>query len=135
MPNSISDLRETIRARALGEGFEVVRFARAVAPQEADVRLRTYLADGRHGDMDWMARNAERRADPAMLWPEAKSIIVLGANYGPNHDPLDDLKLRATGAISVYARGDDYHDVLKKRLKRLAEFLVENFGGDAKSVH
>ena len=132
MSNSISDRRETIRARAIAEGFEVVRFARATAPQETGSRLQTYLAEGRHGDMDWMARNEERRADPAVLWPEAKSIVMLGANYGPDHDPLDDLNYRATGAISVYARGDDYHDVLKKRLKRLAGFLVENFGGDAK---
>ncbi len=132
MSNSISDRRETIRARALAEGFEVVRFARATAPHEAGSRLQIYLAEGRHGDMEWMARNSERRGDPAMLWPEAKSIVVLGANYGPDHDPLDDLKYRATGAITVYARGDDYHDVLKKRLKRLAGFLVENFGGDAK---
>jgi epoxyqueuosine reductase len=82
--------------------------------------------------MDWMAANAERRADPAVLWPESRSIIVVGVNYGPNHDPLDDLKAFGTGAVSVYARGDDYHDVLKKRLKRLAGFMIETFGGDAK---
>jgi epoxyqueuosine reductase len=82
--------------------------------------------------MDWLARNVERRADPALLWPEAKSVVVVGANYGPDHDPLDDLKNRAAGAISAYAKGDDYHDVLKKRLKRLAGFMVATFGGEAK---
>jgi epoxyqueuosine reductase len=82
--------------------------------------------------MDWLAKNAERRADPATLWPEAKSVVVVGANYGPDHNPLDDLNDRLAGAISVYAKGDDYHDVLKKRLKRLAGFMVATFGGDAK---
>jgi epoxyqueuosine reductase len=132
MPNSTSNLRETIRAQALGEGFDVVRFTRAEAPRDAPARLKAFLDQGRHGTMDWMAANAQRRADPAVLWPEARSIIVVGVNYGPDHDPLDDLKATGTGAISVYARGDDYHDVLKKRLKRLAGFVIEAFGGDAK---
>jgi len=116
----------------LAEGFEIVRFARAAVTQQATERLETFLQEGRHGTMDWLARNPERRADPAKLWPEAKSIIVLGANYGPDHDPRDDLQDRAAANISAYARGDDYHDVLKKRLKRLAGFMVEKFGGDAK---
>jgi epoxyqueuosine reductase len=132
MPNSTSDLRETIRAQALGEGFDVVRFTRAEAPSDAPARLKAFLDEGRHGTMDWMAANAERRADPAVLWPQARSIIVVGVNYGPDHDPLEDLTAHGTGAISVYARGDDYHDVLKKRLKRLAEFVIRSFGGDAK---
>ena len=120
MPNSISDIREAVRARARAEGFDIVRFARAAATVNAAAQLGSFLEQGRHGTMDWMARNAERRADPAALWPEAKSIVVVGVNYGPDHDPLDDLNDRAAGAISVYARGDDYHDVLKKRLHRLA---------------
>ncbi|MBU6298415.1 MAG: tRNA epoxyqueuosine(34) reductase QueG [Alphaproteobacteria bacterium] len=132
MPNSTSDLRETIRARALSEGFDAVRFARAAAPENAAGRLDAFLAQGRHGTMDWLARNAERRADPVALWPEAKSVVVLGVNYGPDHDPLDDLKDRDAGVVSVYARGDDYHDIVKKRLKRLGGFMVERFGGDVK---
>ena len=132
MPNSTSNLRETIRARALEEGFDVVGFARAEAPGDAPTRLKSFLEQGRHGTMDWMAANADRRSDPAVLWPEAKSIIVVGMNYGPDHDPMDDLKASGTGNICVYARGDDYHDVLKKRLKRLAGFLIEHYGGDAK---
>ena len=132
MPNSISEVRDAIRRRAAAEGFDVVRFARAAAAEESAQRLGAFLAQGRHGTMDWLARNAERRADPALLWPEAKSVVVVGANYGPDHDPLDDLKDRAAGAISAYAKGDDYHDVLKKRLKRLAGFMVATFGGDAK---
>ncbi len=132
MPNSTSDIREAVRARALEEGFDVVRFVRAAAPRDTATRLSTFLEQGFHGTMEWMERNADRRADPALLWPEARSIVVLGANYAPDHDPLDDLKQRRSGAISVYARGDDYHDVLKKRLKRLAGFVVGTFGGDAK---
>ena len=132
MPNSISEVRDAIRRRAAAEGFDVVRFARAAAAEESAQRLGAFLAQGRHGTMDWLARNAERRADPALLWPEAKSAVVVGANYGPDHAPLDDLKDRAAGAISAYAKGDDYHDVLKKRLKRLAGFMVATFGGDAK---
>ncbi|MDE2163119.1 MAG: tRNA epoxyqueuosine(34) reductase QueG [Alphaproteobacteria bacterium] len=132
MPNSTSDLREAIRVRALSEGFDAVRFARASAPDKAAGRLDAFLAQGRHGTMDWLARNAERRADPVALWPEAKSVVVLGVNYGPDHEPLDDLKDREAGAISVYAKGDDYHDVVKKRLKRLGGFMVERFGGDVK---
>ena len=132
MPNSTSDIREVIRARALAEGFDVVHFARAAAMRDAAGRLGAFLKAGRHGTMDWLAKNAERRADPALLWPEAKSVVMVGLNYWPGHDPLDDLKDRTAGAISVYARGDDYHDVLKKRLKRLASFMVATFGGDAK---
>jgi epoxyqueuosine reductase len=132
MPNSTSDPRQIIRDRAIAEGFDIVRFARAEAPPNADEHLQTFLGQGRHGTMEWMARNADRRADPQTLWPEAKSIIVLGANYGPDHDPLDALAQRDTGAISVYAQGSDYHDVLKTKLKRLAGFIAREFATDVK---
>jgi len=132
MPNSISDPRQAIRDRALAEGFDVVRFTRAEAPPGVGANLQTFLGQGRHGSMDWMARNADRRADPQTLWPEAKSIIVLGANYGPDHDPLDALTRRDTGAISVYAQGADYHDVLKTKLKRIAGFIAQDFRTDVK---
>ncbi|MDE2135404.1 MAG: tRNA epoxyqueuosine(34) reductase QueG [Alphaproteobacteria bacterium] len=132
MPNSTSDIREAVRARALAEGFDAVRFAPAAATREAAQRLGAFLAAGRHGTMDWLEKTAARRADPIALWPETKSVVVVGANYGPDHDPLNDLQDGAAGTISVYARGNDYHDVLKKRLKRLARFMVERFGGDAK---
>jgi len=132
MPSSISDPREAIRARALTEGFDVVRFTRAVAPEGSATRLGTFLGEGRHGSMEWMARNIDRRADPQTLWAEAKSIIVLGANYGPDHDPLDALSRTETGAISVYAQGSDYHDILKARLKRLASHIAETFDAGVK---
>ena len=133
MPNSISDeARSSIAARARAEGFDVVRFAGARAAQGNSAALRDYLARGHHGSMDWMARNAEKRADPQMLWPEAKSVIMLGINYGPAENPLALLERRDRGAISVYARGEDYHDVVKARLKTLAGGIVRDFGGDVK---
>lgn len=82
--------------------------------------------------MDWLARNAARRADPQQLWPEVRAVIMLGVNYGPDGDPLAILKANGRAAISVYAKGDDYHDVIKPRLKALARFLVAQAGGDVK---
>jgi epoxyqueuosine reductase len=134
MPNSMPgpDPRAAIVERARAEGFDVVRFARAELPADARANLSEFLRQNRHGTMDWMARNAERRGDPKELWPEARSVIVLGANYGPARDPLEESNDKSTGVISVYARGDDYHDVLKTKLKRLASYVAENFGGDVK---
>jgi epoxyqueuosine reductase len=94
--------------------------------------LAQFLAAGHHGDMDWLAATPERRADPRRLWPDVRAIVMLGVNYGPAGDPLAILAARARGAISVYARGDDYHDVIKKRLKALARWLVASAGGDVK---
>lgn len=79
-----------------------------------------------------MARNAERRADPRILWPEVRSIIAVGLNYGPTDDPLAALERRERGAISVYARGGDYHKLMKGRLKRLARGIAESYGADVK---
>jgi epoxyqueuosine reductase len=82
--------------------------------------------------MDWLAKTPERRVDPRTLWPEVRSIVMLGLNYGPEHDPLAILQARERGAISVYAQGDDYHDVIKSRLKAVARWLIETAGGDVK---
>jgi len=131
MASLTTDPRPAIRARALEEGFDAVRFARAGLPDRAREDLAAFLAEGHHGEMAWMAEHTARRGDPKTLWPEAQSVIVLGANYGPARDPLAE-HAHGAGAISVYARGDDYHDVLKKQLKRLARFVAENFGGDVK---
>ena len=92
-------------------------------------RLREFLAAGAHGDMGWMA-NAERRGEPRVLWPDVRSIVMLGINYGPDDDPLAILKERTRGAISVYARGDDYHDLIKSRLKQIGRWLIDRAGGD-----
>jgi len=82
--------------------------------------------------MDWMAARPERRGDPRMLWPDVRAIVMLGVNYGPDHDPTTILGKPERAAISVYARGDDYHDVIKKRLKALARWLIAQAGGDAR---
>ncbi len=82
--------------------------------------------------MDWLAARPERRADPRVLWPGVRSVIMLGVNYGPDENPLAILERRTRGAISVYAQGDDYHDVIKKRLKALARWLVAASGGEVK---
>jgi epoxyqueuosine reductase len=94
--------------------------------------LARFIADGFHGDMEWLATTAARRGDPRALWPDVRTLVMLGVNYGPARDPLAILKERERGAISVYAQGDDYHDVIKKRLKTLARWLVATAGGDVK---
>ena len=119
------DRREAIRMQALAFGFDVAGFT-GPEPDPRDARnLARYLAEGRHGTMAWMARNADRRADPLVLWPQVRSIICLGVNYGPAEDPLSVHEEAERGAISVYARGRDYHDVLKKRLKAFARWLAD----------
>ena len=100
---------------------------------EAKKHLEAFLADGAHGDMTWMETTAERRGDPRALWSEVRSVVMLGLNYGPDEDdPLSILQRRDRGAISVYARSEDYHEIIKPRLKTLARWLVENGGGDVK---
>jgi epoxyqueuosine reductase len=95
-------------------------------------RLREFLAAGAHGEMGWMAANADRRGDPRALWSEVRSILMLGINYAPDDDPLAILRERNRGAVSVYARGDDYHDLIKSRLKEIGRWLIERAGGDVK---
>jgi epoxyqueuosine reductase len=87
-----------------------------------------FIAAGAHGDMTWLANNRERRADPRSHWPEIRSVLVLGVNYGPSHDPLAILARKDRGAISVYAQGQDYHDLLKKRARALGEQLARSLG-------
>ena len=106
--------------------------ARPDAVPELKSRLDNFLAEGAHGDMAWLANTAERRASPLALWPDVRSVIMLGMNYGPDTDPLAILKARDRAAISVYAKGDDYHELIKSRLKTLARWLTANAGGDVK---
>ena len=121
-------LKAAIRDEALRLGFEVCGFASAADPWDAGARLTEFIEKGRHGDMAWMAETAERRSHPQAMWPEARTAIVLGMNYGPDSDPLAALDHRDRATISVYAQGDDYHDLIKKRLKALARWLVEQAG-------
>ena len=100
---------------------------------EAKTRLERFLANGAHGDMGWLESNAERRGDPRILWPDVRTIVMFGMNYGPDSNPLAILEQRTRGAISVYARShSDYHEVIKKRLKALARWLIAQAGGDVK---
>jgi epoxyqueuosine reductase len=99
---------------------------------EARQRFEQFIAQERHGDMDWLATSAERRGDPRVLWPDVRSVIMLGMNYGPDGDPLAILQRRTHGAISVYAQGDDYHELIKQRLKALARWLIDTAGGEVK---
>jgi epoxyqueuosine reductase len=119
------------RAQALG--FDAVRVTTLdAAGPEMRARLEAWLAQDYHGSMNWMADTAERRADPRALWPDVQSIVMLGLNYGPEEDPLAALARRDRGAISVYARARDYHDVIKGKLKELAGFLAARGGSDVK---
>jgi epoxyqueuosine reductase len=121
---SSDKIREAIRDEALSMGFDAVGFASAWLAASARADLGEYLARGYHGDMGWLAATAARRGDPRALWPEAKSVVMLGLNYGPDEDPLAVPAAPERGAISVYARGRDYHDTLKKRLKALARWIA-----------
>jgi epoxyqueuosine reductase len=125
-------LRDAIRSQALSLGFDDCGFTSAGRDAAWAERLDRFVEAGRHGDMDWMAARREQRSDPRTLWPDARSVIVLALSYSPAHDPLDDLERTDRGSISVYARGRDYHDVVKKRLKALARWIVENHGGELK---
>ena len=121
-----------LKAEALRLGFADIGITTADAIPEAGARLKAWLADGCHGDMIWMPERADERASPKGLWPDVKSVIMLGTSYAP---PLDPLRLAGqgdTGVISVYAWNRDYHDLIKKRLKTLARWLVAEAGGELK---
>src|SRR6185437_9961889 len=132
MPNSISEIKAQIVQRARDEGFDMARVAVAGTAPGAREGLIAYLAAGHHGEMAWMEERSEARADPRALWPEAKSAIVLGLNYGPSQDPLAVLAQKDRGSISVYARGDDYHDIVKKKLKAVAGEIFRLYRAEVK---
>ena len=118
------DLKARLVAIALDAGFAAAKVCRPDAIPDVPDRLAAFLAAGRQGQMSWMERRVDWRGDPQALWPEARSIVMLAEPYSPEHDPLDDLEGKSNGVISTYARGRDYHDIVKKRLKRVARWLV-----------
>ncbi|MEZ5889464.1 MAG: tRNA epoxyqueuosine(34) reductase QueG [Xanthobacteraceae bacterium] len=130
--NEPAAAKAALRAAARALGFDAVAVATPDALTQAGARLLQFIAEGGHGDMDWLAATAARRRDPRTLWSEVRAIVMLGVNYGPREDPLAVLSQRSKGAISVYAQGDDYHEVIKRRLKDLARWLVATAGGDVK---
>ncbi|HTV45981.1 MAG TPA: tRNA epoxyqueuosine(34) reductase QueG [Stellaceae bacterium] len=125
-------IREAIREQALTIGFDAVGFAAAQLDGAARAGLREFIARGYHGDMGWLAGTAKRRGDPQTLWPQARTVVVLGVNYAPDDDPLAAAGKLGRGAISVYARGRDYHDTIKRRLKTLARWIDGRWPGAAK---
>jgi epoxyqueuosine reductase len=130
--NEPESLRAALEQTARVHGFDVVGVTTPDAVPEAKARLARFINEGAHGEMAWMAESALRRCDPRALWSEVHSIIMLGVNYGPKDNPLAALSAHERGLISVYAQGDDYHEVMKPRLKSVARWLIEQAGGDVK---
>jgi epoxyqueuosine reductase len=128
----MSRVKERLVARALEEGFVRVGVCRPDAVPEAAGRLRAFLAEGRHGQMGWMAEREAWRGNPGALWPEARSVIMLAEAYTPESDPMAGLLQPDRGVVSVYAQGRDYHDLVKRRLKRLGRWLLDQAGGEIK---
>jgi epoxyqueuosine reductase len=126
------DLKAALATEARALGFDSVGVTDPGAIAGVRERLEAFLDAGAHGQMHWLADNPGRRADPKVMWREVRSVIMLGVNYGPDENPLAILEHRSSGAISVYAQGDDYHDLIKKRLKLLARWLIAAAGGDVK---
>ncbi len=129
---SESGLKERLIEQALSEGFVSCRVCRPWDVPEVPARLESFLQAGYHGQMGWMTERTHWRGDPAALWPEAQSVIMLAESYAPDHDPTEVLDHPDRAAISVYAQNKDYHDLVKKRLKRLARWLIAEGGGEVK---
>ncbi|MHA7856761.1 MAG: tRNA epoxyqueuosine(34) reductase QueG [Henriciella sp.] len=125
-------LETFLKTEAASLGFDACRICRVDEVWNAGERLEAFVEAGYHGEMAWMETTLERRRAPTAMWSEAKSAVVVGLNYGPERDPMENLERRGEGNISVYARGKDYHDVLKKRLKALARAFVAEAGADVK---
>lgn len=121
-----------VECLAQEQGFDAVGVTLPSAIPKAPSDLARFLAKDHHGDMNWLSARASARAAPAELWPEVRSIILVGLSYAPDHDPLERLNARSRGLVSVYAQGADYHDVIKPRLKAIVRELIAAAGGDAK---
>ncbi|EEB84888.1 tRNA epoxyqueuosine(34) reductase QueG [Roseobacter sp. GAI101] len=121
----MDDLKDRLVSRALEEGFVACRVCRPSDVPEVPERLSAFVEAGYHGQMAWMADRMAWRGNPAALWPEARSVIMLAESYTPEHDPTAVLDVPQKAAVSVYAQGRDYHDIVKRRLKRLARWLIE----------
>lgn len=125
-------MKERIREKAKEEGFDAIGFAQAKMGLREKARLEAFVSLGQHGDMTWMAEHLERRKDPRSLWPDVRSVIAVAINYGPESSPLNDLRAFDRANISVYARNKDYHNIIKKRLKKLGRWLGKEFNCDLK---
>ena len=128
------DLKDRLVAQALEEGFVSCRICRPWDVPQVPGRLQQFLEAGFHGQMGWMAERSHWRGDPSVLWPEARSVIMLAESYTPDEDPMAAVGRPDRGAVSVYARNKDYHDLVKKRLKRLARWLIDQAGKEDKEA-
>ncbi len=128
----VPDPKTLIRDQAKALGFDACGFAAVDQAFPAGARLAEFVEAGRHGTMGWMETTLERRSHPQAMWAGARAAVVLAMSYGPDADPLQALEAKDRAAISVYAQGDDYHEVVKKRLKRLAGWMQKTFGGEVK---
>ncbi|WP_306259417.1 tRNA epoxyqueuosine(34) reductase QueG [Pararhizobium sp. IMCC21322] len=128
MEKILSDLRKDVQEY----GFDAMAICPAHLPDHIAENLATFLGDKRHGSMAWMEETAARRADPRTLWPEAKSVIMLAMNYGPDDNPLPQLQRKSEGTISVYAQNRDYHDIIKGKLKTVAGRFASRNKADVK---
>ncbi|WKW51790.1 tRNA epoxyqueuosine(34) reductase QueG [Rhodomicrobium lacus] len=126
------NLSGVVKARVLAEGFDTVGIADPAAIGGAGEGLIGFLAAGFHGDMGWLEANADKRADPRVLWPEVRSVILVTLNYGPDDDPRPARADASRGAVSVYAKGADYHDIIKAKLKAVARDFADMAGEDVK---
>jgi epoxyqueuosine reductase len=124
LTSDLTELKTALTREAQALGFDCIGITEPGTIASAGEYFREFIASGAHGDMEWLAAQPERRTDPRGLWRHVRSVIMLGVNYGPDQDPLAILKQHTRAAISVYAQGDDYHDLIKKRLKALARWLV-----------
>jgi hypothetical protein len=125
-----SSIREKIRAKGLSLGLSVVQFAK---PVDTSPQLKAWLEAGYHGQMDWLAKEPGKRGNPKALWPGVNTVIAVGLNYGPSEDPLPRLGERSMGNISTYARGDDYHKVLRHKVRALGYWIGPTFKTEVKS--
>ena len=125
-------LTQWMKAKAKTAGFEACHITKADLPPLVANRLKEFVDASYHGEMGWLADSQDRRASPVAMWQEARSAIILGVNYGPDENPMDNLDKRQHGNISVYARGRDYHEVIKGKLKQLAGQFAAYAGADVK---
>ena len=124
--------KSTIQKKSKEFGFDIIKITDPKINKKNQHYIKDFLKNDFHGDMDWLEKNLERRVSPKKLWSDVKSIIVLGVNYGPNRDPLQNLENKKIGNISVYARGNDYHEVIKKNLKKFGRWIISQTNSEIK---
>ncbi len=129
---SDAGIQDDIRLKAYELGFDAVGFAPVTLEDDVQAGFAAFLNAGLHGEMDWLEAKVARRLEPRALWPEVRSVIAVAMSYKPEEGALDSLDTPGIGHVSVYARGRDYHDVVKKRLKALGRWICESFPGDVK---